>query len=132
MAFRASVATASCVRAAGLRRCCCSARWAAGGASRAGTIYLWKGRDAPVVANVLEGVLKVATAAAVGREQIVGIVFPSDLIGQPFGQESPQMVWTSRARRTRIGWTRSRRAPPSAPLRPEEHTSEIQSLMRYS
>src|SRR3546814_3722153 len=114
MAFRASVATASCVRAAGLRRCCCSARWAAGGASRAGTIYLWKGGDAPVVANVLEGVLKVATAAAVGREQIVGIVFPSDLIGQPFGQESPQMVWTSRARRS------------------EEHTSELQSLMRIS
>src|SRR3546814_4937132 len=58
-----------------------------------------------VVANVLDGVLKLVVAAADGREQIVGVVFPSDFIGCPFGKESP---------------------------RSEEHTSELQSLMRIS
>src|SRR3546814_9402944 len=58
-----------------------------------------------VVANVLDGVLKLVVAAADGREQIVGVVFPSDFIGRPFGKESP---------------------------RSEEHTSELQSLMRIS
>src|SRR3546814_5690679 len=45
-----------------------------------------------VVANVLDGVLKLVVAAADGREQIVGVVFPSDFIGRPFGKESPYSV----------------------------------------
>lgn len=53
---------------------------------------LWEGDDAPVVANVLEGVLKLVVATADGREQIVGVVFPSDFIGRPFGKESPYSV----------------------------------------
>lgn len=57
-----------------------------------GHTLLWEGDDAPVVANVLEGVLKLVTATADGREQIVGIVFPSDFIGRPFGVESPYSV----------------------------------------
>ena len=56
---------------------------------KAGQTLLWEGDDAPVVANVLDGVLKLVVAAADGREQIVGIVFPSDFIGRPFGKESP-------------------------------------------
>ena len=56
---------------------------------KAGHTLLWEGDDAPVVANVLDGVLKLVVAAADGREQIVGIVFPSDFIGRPFGKESP-------------------------------------------
>lgn len=56
---------------------------------RAGHSLLWEGDDAPLVANVMDGVLKLAVAAADGREQIVGIVFPSDFIGRPFGKESP-------------------------------------------
>ncbi|HMO77466.1 MAG TPA: Crp/Fnr family transcriptional regulator, partial [Sphingopyxis sp.] len=59
---------------------------------KAGHTLLWEGDDAPVVANVLEGVLKLVVAAADGREQIVGIVFPSDFIGRPFGKESPYSV----------------------------------------
>ncbi len=54
---------------------------------KAGHTLLWEGDDAPVVANVLEGVLKLVVAASDGREQIVGIVFPSDFIGRPFGKE---------------------------------------------
>ena len=59
---------------------------------KAGHTLLWEGDDAPVVANVLEGVLKLVVAAADGREQIVGVVFPSDFIGRPFGKESPYSV----------------------------------------
>lgn len=56
---------------------------------KAGGTLLWEGDDAPVVANVIEGVLKLAVSAADGREQIVGIVFPADFIGRPFGGASP-------------------------------------------
>jgi len=59
---------------------------------KAGHTLLWEGDDAPVVANVLEGVLKLVVATADGREQIVGVVFPSDFIGRPFGKESPYSV----------------------------------------
>ncbi|PKQ00609.1 MAG: Crp/Fnr family transcriptional regulator [Alphaproteobacteria bacterium HGW-Alphaproteobacteria-13] len=59
---------------------------------KAGHTLLWEGDDAPVVANVLEGVLKLVVGASDGREQIVGIVFPSDFIGRPFGKESPYSV----------------------------------------
>ena len=56
---------------------------------RQGQTLLWEGDGAPVVANVLEGVLKLVVSTADGREQIVGVVFPSDFIGRPFGKESP-------------------------------------------
>lgn len=59
---------------------------------RAGQTLLWEGDGTPVVANVLEGVLKLVVSTADGREQIVGIVFPSDFIGRPFGKESPYSV----------------------------------------
>ena len=59
---------------------------------KAGHTLLWEGDDAPVVANVLEGVLKLVVAASDGREQIVGVVFPSDFIGRPFGKASPYSV----------------------------------------
>jgi CRP/FNR family transcriptional regulator len=39
--------------------------------------------------NVITGVLKLSVSTADGREQIVGVVFPSDFIGRPFGKESP-------------------------------------------
>lgn len=50
---------------------------------------IWEGDDAPLVANVLEGVLKLVVSTSDGREQIVGLVFPSDFIGRPYGKESP-------------------------------------------
>ncbi|WP_338425981.1 Crp/Fnr family transcriptional regulator [Sphingopyxis kveilinensis] len=59
---------------------------------RQGQTLLWEGDGAPVVANVLAGVLKLVVSTADGREQIVGIVFPSDFIGRPFGKESPYSV----------------------------------------
>lgn len=59
---------------------------------KAGHTLMWEGDDAPVVANVLDGVLKLVVSSADGREQIVGVVFPSDFIGRPFGKESPYSV----------------------------------------
>lgn len=57
-----------------------------------GHTFLWEGEDSVVVANVIDGVLKVAMSMSDGREQIVGMVFPSDFIGRPFGQHSPYSV----------------------------------------
>jgi CRP/FNR family transcriptional regulator len=51
----------------------------------AGESLIWEGEDSVVVANVVEGVLKLTTGTADGREQIVGVVYPSEFIGRPFG-----------------------------------------------
>jgi CRP/FNR family transcriptional regulator len=50
-----------------------------------GESLLWEGEDSVLVANVIEGVLKLSTNTQDGREQIVGVVYPSDFIGRPFG-----------------------------------------------
>ena len=50
-----------------------------------GESLMWEGEDSILVANVIEGVLKLSTGTEDGREQIVGVVYPSDFIGRPFG-----------------------------------------------
>lgn len=57
-----------------------------------GQALLWEGNEAVLVGNVLEGMLKLSTVTGDGREQIVGIVFPSDFIGRPFGKDSHHTV----------------------------------------
>lgn len=57
-----------------------------------GQTVVWEGDESLVVANVISGVLKLSIGTADGREQIVGVVFPSDFIGRPFGKESPYSV----------------------------------------
>lgn len=57
-----------------------------------GQTLVWEGDDSIIVANVIGGVLKVSMSIADGREQIVGVVFPGDFIGRPFGQKSPYSV----------------------------------------
>lgn len=57
-----------------------------------GQTLVWEGDESLVVANVIRGVLKLSVSTADGREQIVGVVFPSDFIGRPFGKESPYSV----------------------------------------
>ncbi|MXO75219.1 helix-turn-helix domain-containing protein [Altererythrobacter aerius] len=58
----------------------------------AGEQFLWEGDEAPVVANVVEGMLKLSNQTADGREQILGLAFPSDFLGRPFGQSTPYGV----------------------------------------
>lgn len=53
-----------------------------------GQTLMWEGDDSLLVANVIEGVLKLSTSMGDGREQIVGVVYPSDFIGRPFGGKS--------------------------------------------
>lgn len=50
-----------------------------------GRSLMWEGDDSVLVANVIDGVLKLSTGTEDGREQIVGVVYPSDFIGRPFG-----------------------------------------------
>ncbi|MBS0253982.1 MAG: Crp/Fnr family transcriptional regulator [Proteobacteria bacterium] len=52
---------------------------------QAGESLIWEGEDSLLVANVIEGVLKLSTGTEDGREQIVGVVYPSEFIGRPFG-----------------------------------------------
>jgi CRP/FNR family transcriptional regulator len=58
----------------------------------AGQSLLWEGEDSVLVANVIEGVLKLSTGTSDGREQIVGVVYPSDFIGRPFGKQTAHSV----------------------------------------
>ena len=55
---------------------------------RAGESLIWEGDDSVLVANVIDGVLKLSTGTKDGREQIVGVVYPSDFIGRPFGTKA--------------------------------------------
>jgi CRP/FNR family transcriptional regulator, anaerobic regulatory protein len=58
----------------------------------AGQTVMWEGDDSTVVANVIEGTLKLSTSTGDGREQIVGVVYESDFIGRPFGARTPHSV----------------------------------------
>lgn len=58
----------------------------------AGEQLSWEGDEAVLVANVVEGVLKLSTLTADGREQILGLSFPSDFLGRPFGVTTPYDV----------------------------------------
>jgi CRP/FNR family transcriptional regulator len=59
---------------------------------REGESLIWEGDDSVLVANVIEGILKLSTGTEDGREQIVGVVYPSDFIGRPFGATSRHSV----------------------------------------
>ena len=58
----------------------------------AGEQLLWEGDEAILVANVIEGVLKLSSQTMDGKEQILGLVYPSDFLGRPFGQTTPYGV----------------------------------------
>ena len=53
---------------------------------------MWEGAESLLVANVIDGMLKLSTSTADGREQIVGVVYPSDFIGRPFGETTQHSV----------------------------------------
>lgn len=57
-----------------------------------GQTLMWEGDDSLLVANVIDGVLSLSTSTADGREQIVGVVYPSDFIGRPFGGTTQHSV----------------------------------------
>ncbi|HSQ95196.1 MAG TPA: Crp/Fnr family transcriptional regulator [Croceibacterium sp.] len=58
----------------------------------AGEALIWEGDDSILVANVIDGILKLSTGTEDGREQIVGVVYPADFIGRPFGATTRHSV----------------------------------------
>ena len=58
----------------------------------AGEPLIWEGDESLLVANVIDGMLKLTNATEDGREQIVGVVYPSDFIGRPFGATANHSV----------------------------------------
>ena len=58
----------------------------------AGEQLMWEGDEAVLVANVIEGMLKLSKHLSDGKEQILGLVYPSDFLGRPFGETSPYGV----------------------------------------
>jgi CRP/FNR family transcriptional regulator len=57
-----------------------------------GQTMLWEGDDSLLVGNVIEGVLKLSVSTVDGREQTLGLLFPSDFIGRPFGPTTNHSV----------------------------------------
>jgi CRP/FNR family transcriptional regulator len=51
-----------------------------------GETMIWAGDVASVCANLLSGVLKVSASTADGREQIVGLCYPSEFVGRPYSE----------------------------------------------
>ena len=58
----------------------------------AGEQLMWEGDEAVLVANVIDGVLKLASHSVDGGEQILGLAYPSDFLGRPFGETAPYGV----------------------------------------
>ena len=59
---------------------------------KAGEQLLWEGDEAVLVANVIDGVLKLSSQTMDGKEQILGLAYPSDFLGRPFGKTTPYGV----------------------------------------
>lgn len=61
-------------------------------AIKAGQALIWEGDDSLIVANVVEGAFKLTSSLEDGREQIIGLLYPSDFVGRPFGDRNEYSV----------------------------------------
>lgn len=57
-----------------------------------GATIIWAGDESVICANVLSGMLKLATSTPDGREQIVGLLYPADFVGRPYAEETDHTV----------------------------------------
>lgn len=57
-----------------------------------GQTVVWQGDESLLVGNVIDGVLKLCVTSAEGKDQTVGLMFPSDFIGRPFGAKTHHSV----------------------------------------
>ena len=55
---------------------------------RRGETVIWAGDESIICGNLLSGVLKLETSTPDGREQIVGLLFPADFVGWPYGGQA--------------------------------------------
>lgn len=53
---------------------------------RKGQTLVREGDDSLAVANIVDGAFKLTSSLEDGREQIIGMSFPADFIGRPFGE----------------------------------------------
>ncbi|MBB4838565.1 CRP/FNR family transcriptional regulator [Sphingomonas kyeonggiensis] len=60
----------------------------------AGQVFNWAGDQNNHCATVVEGMLKVTASTEDGREQIVGLLFPGDFVGELFEEDATLTVST--------------------------------------
>ena len=53
-----------------------------------GQVLIWEGEENLFVGTLISGVLKLTAATSDGREQIVGLAWPSDFVGSPFARRT--------------------------------------------
>ena len=58
----------------------------------AGQVITWSGDPNTLCANIVTGAAKVTASMADGREQIVGLLYPGDFLGQPFAEHAPLTI----------------------------------------
>jgi CRP/FNR family transcriptional regulator len=56
---------------------------------RPGSVIVAGGEQPGCCANVVSGVIRLTRTLADGRQQIVGLLFPSDFLGRPFKEHTP-------------------------------------------
>lgn len=59
---------------------------------RAGETFAWEGADSVAVATIRSGVLQRSLMLADGREQVVGLAFPGDMVGRLFARACDHSV----------------------------------------
>lgn len=59
---------------------------------RRGQTLFWEDEESLLVGNVIGGVLKLSASTRDGCDQTLGIAYPSDFIGRPFGRKTQQSV----------------------------------------
>jgi CRP/FNR family transcriptional regulator, anaerobic regulatory protein len=57
-----------------------------------GQVIVWEGDRASICANLVSGVLKLTSGTEDGREQIVGLLYPGDFVGELFVDEAQVTV----------------------------------------
>jgi len=53
-----------------------------------GETVIWAGDESVICANLLDGIMKLSASTSDGREQTVGLLYPSDFVGRPYEGEA--------------------------------------------
>lgn len=53
-----------------------------------GETVIWSGDDSVICANLLQGIMKLSASTSDGREQTVGLLYPSDFVGRLFADQA--------------------------------------------
>lgn len=53
-----------------------------------GETVIWSGDDSVICANLLDGIMKLSASTSDGREQMVGLLYPSDFVGRLYADQA--------------------------------------------